>query len=114
MLFNLARALLYGKRESVLHSPNVKAMLSELRNQNFDIHATLWTRATKDASEEELKDYISSVPEFITNHGYVNQSAFLRLLRSSKVYVGLGSPPEGPAALEAVANGAIFLQPRSE
>jgi hypothetical protein len=24
----------------------------------------------------------------------------------------LGSPPEGPAALEAVANGAIFLQPR--
>ena len=45
------------------------------------------------------------MPEFITNHGYVNQSSFLQLLREAKVYVGLGKPPEGPAALEAIANG---------
>lgn len=109
---NMSRALLYGKREAVLHAPQVKIILTELRNLNFDIHATLWTKQTKDASEDTLNDYISSVPDFITNHGYVNQSTFLQLLRSSKVYVGLGSPPEGPAALEAVANGAIFLQPR--
>ena len=28
------------------------------------------------------------------------------------MYVGLGKPSEGPAALEAIANGAIFLQPK--
>ena len=28
------------------------------------------------------------------------------------MYVGLGWPYEGPAALEAIANGAIFLQPK--
>ena len=55
---------------------------------------------------------MESVPSFIHNHGYVNQSSFLQLLRQSKVYVGLGKPPEGPAALEAIANGAIFLQPK--
>lgn len=29
-----------------------------------------------------------------------------------KVFVGLGRPYEGPAALEAIANGAVFLNPR--
>ena len=36
----------------------------------------------------------------------------MALLRKSFVYVGLGSPLEGPAALEAIANGAIFLNPK--
>jgi hypothetical protein len=101
------RVLLYGKRESVLHSPEAKLILKVLREQEFEIHATLWNK-----QEDEEKDVISSIPDFITNHGYVNQSAFLELLRSAKAYVGLGTPPEGPAALEAVANGAIFVQPR--
>jgi len=83
---NTTRALLYGKREAVLHAPHVKTILTELRNLGFDIHATLWTKQTKDASQEALNDYISSVPDFITNHGYVNQSTFLQLLRSSKVW----------------------------
>ena len=85
---NSTRALLYGKREAVLHSPDIKNILSELKNQNFDIHATLWTKKSKDSSPEEQEDYISSVPDFITNHGYVNQSTFQQLLRSSKVYIG--------------------------
>ena len=82
-------------------------ILKVLREQEFEIHATLWNK-----QDDEEKDVISSIPDFITNHGYVNQSAFLELLRSAKAYVGLGTPPEGPAALEAVANGAIFVQPR--
>ena len=81
---NSSRALLYGKRESVLHQDHVKPILNELRNQGYEIHATLWTKHTKDASPEDLKDYISSVPDFIINHGYVNQSSFLQLLRASK------------------------------
>lgn len=30
------------------------------------------------------------------------------------MFIGLGFPYEGPAPLEAIANGAIFLNPRFE
>lgn len=32
-------------------------------------------------------------------------------LKSFQVFVGLGFPYEGPAPLEAIANGAVFLNP---
>ena len=99
---NPKMALLYGKKEEIIHREEASLLLSIIRDE-FDVHATLFSK--------ENEGDISSVPTFIENHGYVNQSAFLQLLRQSKVYVGLGKPPEGPAALEAIANGAIFLQP---
>ena len=99
-------ALLYGKKEEIIHRDEAKLILQVLRD-DFNIQSTLFQKA---GSEDE----ISSIPAFINNHGYVNQSTFLTVLRQSKIYVGLGKPPEGPAALEAIANGAIFLQPRYE
>ena len=107
-------ALLYGKKEEIIHRDDAKLILNVLK-EHFEIHATLYKKPSgarqndEDVAEE---NEISSVPSFIKNHGYVNQSSFLQLLRQSKVYVGLGKPPEGPAALEAIANGAIFLQPK--
>ena len=53
-----------------------------------------------------------TLPEFVVNHGLLNGEQFQRLLRRTKVFVGLGFPYEGPAALEAIANGAIFLNPK--
>ena len=38
---------------------------------------------------------------------YVVFSSFLL-----QIFVGLGFPYEGPAPLEAIANGAVFLNPR--
>lgn len=34
------------------------------------------------------------------------------LSQESKVFIGLGFPYEGPAPLEAIANGCFFLNPR--
>lgn len=82
------------------------------------------------------------VPAFIKNHGLLPQRELQQLLRKAKVsrfrcsyeklnpalfsfsspspwplflvqlFIGFGFPYEGPAPLEAIANGCIFLQPR--
>ena len=36
----------------------------------------------------------------------------MRLLMTSTVLVGLQSPLEGPAAVEGIVHGAVFLNPR--
>ncbi|PFX27445.1 Alpha-1,6-mannosylglycoprotein 6-beta-N-acetylglucosaminyltransferase A [Stylophora pistillata] len=60
--------------------------------------------------ESELREY--EVPDYIVNHGIVNITTLLSLFQSSKVFVGLGMPFEGPAALEALANGCFFINPK--
>ncbi|KAL9986850.1 hypothetical protein ACROYT_G001056 [Oculina patagonica] len=55
---------------------------------------------------------VYSVPEYVIDHGIVNTSMLISLLESSKVFVGLGEPFEGPGALEALANGCFFLNPK--
>ena len=52
-----------------------------------------------------------NVPDFVINHKNLEQADFLKLLESASVYVGLGLPVEGPAALESAASGVIFLNP---
>jgi hypothetical protein len=47
-----------------------------------------------------------------TNHGVLSAFDFNQLLQRAKIFLGLGFPLEGPAPLEAVANGAIFIQPK--
>lgn len=66
------------------------------------IHATV--ENYKSAAEYAHLDF--------ENHGLLNALDFNRLLQRSKVFLGLGFPLEGPAPLEAVANGAIFIQPK--
>lgn len=75
------------------------------------------------------------VPAFVKNHGLLPQPELQQLLRKAKVgqyqeltggltfshnpflspvqlFIGFGFPYEGPAPLEAIANGCIYLQPR--
>ncbi|XP_043546929.1 alpha-1,6-mannosylglycoprotein 6-beta-N-acetylglucosaminyltransferase A-like [Chiloscyllium plagiosum] len=52
------------------------------------------------------------LPNFIINHGILSGHDLHLLLRGTKVFVGLGFPYEGPAPLEAIANGCIFLNPK--
>ncbi|XP_041039034.1 alpha-1,6-mannosylglycoprotein 6-beta-N-acetylglucosaminyltransferase A-like isoform X3 [Carcharodon carcharias] len=51
------------------------------------------------------------LPNFVINHGILSGYDLHLLLRGTKVFVGLGFPYEGPAPLEAIANGCIFLNP---
>ncbi|GMT08319.1 hypothetical protein PENTCL1PPCAC_30493 [Pristionchus entomophagus] len=46
------------------------------------------------------------------NHGLLGEEEFHRLLGKVQIFLGLGFPFEGPAPLEAVAHGAIFINPR--
>ncbi|KAG7271337.1 hypothetical protein CRUP_037286 [Coryphaenoides rupestris] len=52
------------------------------------------------------------VPAFVKNHGLLPQQELQLLLRRAKLFIGMGFPYEGPAPLEAIANGCVFLQPK--
>ncbi|MEQ2287538.1 Alpha-1,6-mannosylglycoprotein 6-beta-N-acetylglucosaminyltransferase B [Ameca splendens] len=52
------------------------------------------------------------VPAFVKNHGLLPQQELQQLLRKAKLFIGFGFPYEGPAPLEAIANGCVFLQPK--
>ncbi|KAG5454426.1 Alpha-1,6-mannosylglycoprotein 6-beta-N-acetylglucosaminyltransferase A [Clonorchis sinensis] len=54
----------------------------------------------------------TKLPRFVRNHNRSYGQDYLSLLTSSQVMVGLGFPYEGPAPLEAIANGLVFLNPR--
>ncbi|KAF3842902.1 hypothetical protein F7725_001751 [Dissostichus mawsoni] len=53
-----------------------------------------------------------ALPNYVKNHGIVKGTDVQALLRKSKVFVGLSFPYEGPAPLEALANGCAFLNPK--
>nr|XP_039272953.1 alpha-1,6-mannosylglycoprotein 6-beta-N-acetylglucosaminyltransferase A-like [Styela clava] len=96
------RVLLYGKRAKYLEGRGKLKFLDILHEFFDDIHATMETNM----GDQQF------LPEYVTNHGSLGQDEFRKLLKSSKIYVGLGFPVEGPAALEAVSNGVIFLNPK--
>ncbi|XP_078257166.1 LOW QUALITY PROTEIN: alpha-1,6-mannosylglycoprotein 6-beta-N-acetylglucosaminyltransferase B [Rhinoraja longicauda] len=92
-------AVVYGK------DPNMwkgKAKFLEVINRYMEIHGTVYYEA----------HWPPEMPVFVKNHGLLPQHELQRLLRKAKLFIGLGFPYEGPAPLEAIANGCIFLQPR--
>ncbi|XP_009575422.1 PREDICTED: alpha-1,6-mannosylglycoprotein 6-beta-N-acetylglucosaminyltransferase A, partial [Fulmarus glacialis] len=52
------------------------------------------------------------IPGYVKNHGILSGRDLQFLLRETKLFVGLGFPYEGPAPLEAIANGCAFLNLR--
>ncbi|CAH3193369.1 unnamed protein product, partial [Porites evermanni] len=100
---NRNSALVYGK---LLHFWKGKSLYIEvIRNHVQEVHANIGSK-----NETVLRKF--DVPDFVINHGIVNISTLMDLFQSSKVFVGLGDPLEGPAALEALANGCFFLNPK--
>ncbi|KAL9979523.1 hypothetical protein ACROYT_G017198 [Oculina patagonica] len=53
------------------------------------------------------------VPNYVINHGIMKGGDLQRLLRRSKVFIGLGFPYEGPAPLEAISQGCVFINPKT-
>lgn len=105
-----------------------KSEYVRLIGEELETHATVF----------ESPGHSSNLPSFVRNHGLLTQEQFLQLLRRAKVrpdsilvhpsiiyrdlckticlplqvFVGLGFPYEGPAPIEAIALGCVFLQPR--
>ncbi|XP_041118119.1 alpha-1,6-mannosylglycoprotein 6-beta-N-acetylglucosaminyltransferase A-like [Polyodon spathula] len=52
------------------------------------------------------------LPSYVKNHGILSGRELQFLLRETKLFVGLSFPYEGPAPLEAIANGCAFLNPK--
>ncbi|KAM8877823.1 alpha-1,6-mannosylglycoprotein 6-beta-N-acetylglucosaminyltransferase B-like [Synchiropus picturatus] len=92
-------AVVYGKREYMWKG---KTEYVSWISEELETHATVYQSA----------GHAAALPSHIRNHGLLTQEDFLRLLRRAKVFVGLGFPFEGPAPIEAIAFGCVFLQPR--
>ncbi|KAM7436456.1 hypothetical protein ABFA07_013722 [Porites harrisoni] len=100
---NRTNALIYGK---LPHFWKGKSRYIEvIRNHVQEVHANIGSK-----NETVLRKF--DVPDYVINHGIVNISTLMDLFQGSKVFVGLGDPLEGPAALEALANGCFFLNPK--
>ncbi|KAG7227783.1 hypothetical protein INR49_013577, partial [Caranx melampygus] len=92
-------AVVYGKQDYMWQG---KSEYVEVISEELETHATVY----------QPPGHTSNLPRFIRNHGLLTQEHFLRLLRRAKVFVGLGFPYEGPAPIEAIALGCVFLQPQ--
>uniref|UniRef100_A0A4W6BJ14 alpha-1,6-mannosyl-glycoprotein 6-beta-N-acetylglucosaminyltransferase n=1 Tax=Lates calcarifer TaxID=8187 RepID=A0A4W6BJ14_LATCA len=92
-------AVVYGKQDYMWQG---KSEYVEVISEELETHATVY----------QPPGHTSNLPSFVRNHGLLTQEHFLRLLRRAKVFVGLGFPYEGPAPIEAIALGCVFLQPQ--
>ncbi|KAK3735088.1 hypothetical protein QZH41_011256 [Actinostola sp. cb2023] len=97
------RALVYGKHYFMWKDLKNKQFL-DVVNKYLEIHATVGG-----APEAELQKYI---PKYVINHGVLPAAEIEKLLHDTMVFVGLGFPYEGPAPLEAIANGCFYLNPK--
>ncbi|CAB1447529.1 unnamed protein product, partial [Pleuronectes platessa] len=92
-------AVVYGKETSMWKGKeNFLAVL----HRYMEIHGTVYYETHRPPE----------VPAFVKNHGLLPQQELQQLLRKAKLFIGFGFPYEGPAPLEAIANGCIFLQPK--
>ncbi|XP_047193426.1 alpha-1,6-mannosylglycoprotein 6-beta-N-acetylglucosaminyltransferase A isoform X2 [Scophthalmus maximus] len=89
------QALVYGKSSKFWEG---KEAYLDVIHKYLEIHGTA--------------DNSTLIPSYVKNHGIIKGTEVQTLLRQSKVFVGMSFPYEGPAPLEALANGCAFLNPR--
>ncbi|XP_071822891.1 alpha-1,6-mannosylglycoprotein 6-beta-N-acetylglucosaminyltransferase A-like isoform X2 [Apostichopus japonicus] len=94
------RALVYGKDLAMWK--DASRYLNTI-HEKFEIHGTVF--------QNETVQFQAALPSYVRNHGIVNGTRIQQLLQETKLFIGLGFPYEGPAPLEAIANGCIFLNP---
>ncbi|KAG3268401.1 mannosyl (alpha-1,6-)-glycoprotein beta-1,6-N-acetyl-glucosaminyltransferase, isozyme B [Ictidomys tridecemlineatus] len=94
-------AVVYGKEASIWKLQGKEKFLGIL-HKYMEIHGTVYYESQRPPE----------VPAFVKNHGLLPQPEFQQLLRKAKLFIGFGFPYEGPAPLEAIANGCVFLQSR--
>ncbi|XP_043971321.1 alpha-1,6-mannosylglycoprotein 6-beta-N-acetylglucosaminyltransferase B-like isoform X2 [Gambusia affinis] len=94
-------AVVYGKEASMWKLQGKDSFL-EILHKYMEVHGTVYYETQRPPE----------VPAFVKNHGLLPQHELQQLLRKAKLFIGFGFPYEGPAPLEAIANGCIFLQPK--
>ncbi|KAL2087201.1 hypothetical protein ACEWY4_018260 [Coilia grayii] len=82
--------------------PQGKERFLQILHRYMEVHGTVYYETQRPPE----------VPAFVKNHGLLPQHELQTLLRKAKLFIGFGFPYEGPAPLEAIANGCVFLQPR--
>ncbi|KAF7711064.1 hypothetical protein HF521_000075 [Silurus meridionalis] len=94
-------AVVYGKEASMWKLQGKEKFL-EILHRYMEVHGTVYYETQRPPE----------VPAFVKNHGLLPQQDLQQLLRKAKLFIGFGFPYEGPAPLEAIANGCIYLQPK--
>ncbi|XP_075133520.1 alpha-1,6-mannosylglycoprotein 6-beta-N-acetylglucosaminyltransferase B [Leptodactylus fuscus] len=94
-------AVVYGKEAAMWKLQGKEKFLAVL-HRHMEVHGTVYFETQRPPE----------VPAFVKNHGLLPQQDLQQLLKKAKLFIGFGFPYEGPAPLEAVANGCVFLQPR--
>ncbi|XP_029461215.1 alpha-1,6-mannosylglycoprotein 6-beta-N-acetylglucosaminyltransferase A isoform X1 [Rhinatrema bivittatum] len=91
------QSLVYGKVDNFWKD---KKNYLDIIHTYMEVHGTVHGRST------------THVPDYVKNHGILSGRDLQFLLRETTLFVGLGFPYEGPAPLEAIANGCAFLNPK--
>ncbi|XP_022519799.2 alpha-1,6-mannosylglycoprotein 6-beta-N-acetylglucosaminyltransferase B [Astyanax mexicanus] len=94
-------AVVYGKEASMWKLQGKEKFL-QILHRYMEVHGTVYYETQRPPE----------VPAFVKNHGLLPQQELQQLLRKAKLFIGFGFPYEGPAPLEAIANGCIYLQPK--
>lgn len=107
------QVLVWGKFGSYFSKPSN----SRAAQSNAALFAALAAHFTDGVivamKEAEFAKVPGALRPFITrNAGSMPRSEFLTLLRSSLVLLGIGEPLDGLSALEAMALGTVFINPR--
>ncbi|CAH8485961.1 unnamed protein product [Schistosoma bovis] len=89
-------ALIYGKQSYMW---NNKTNYLRILSDYFELHGN-------------VMDNVDKLPKFVHIHQMQYGQPYLELMSKAQILIGLGFPYEGPAPLEAIANGLIFLNPR--
>ncbi|XP_060599364.1 alpha-1,6-mannosylglycoprotein 6-beta-N-acetylglucosaminyltransferase A-like [Ruditapes philippinarum] len=95
-------AVVYGKNDYMWQDK--KEYLNMVNKSGIVIHGTVY--------KENKSAKLEHIPNYVINHGILNGEDLHTLLRKSKIFLGLGFPYEGPAPLEAIANGAVYINPK--
>ncbi|XP_009706204.1 PREDICTED: alpha-1,6-mannosylglycoprotein 6-beta-N-acetylglucosaminyltransferase A, partial [Cariama cristata] len=93
------QSLVYGKVDHFWKLQDKKSYL-DIIHTYMEVHGTVHGSST------------IYIPGYVKNHGILSGRDLQFLLRETKLFVGLGFPYEGPAPLEAIANGCAFLNLR--
>ncbi|KAM9304771.1 alpha-1,6-mannosylglycoprotein 6-beta-N-acetylglucosaminyltransferase A [Gastrophryne carolinensis] len=91
------QSLVYGKVDDFWKDKNAYL---DIIHTYMDVHGTVHEKGT------------IHMPNYVKNHGILSGRDLQFLLRETTLFVGLGFPYEGPAPLEAIANGCAFLNPK--
>ncbi|ROL40909.1 Alpha-1,6-mannosylglycoprotein 6-beta-N-acetylglucosaminyltransferase A [Anabarilius grahami] len=91
------QSLVYGKVDNFWKD---KKKYLDIIHSYMEVHGTVHGTSTV------------HLPGYVKNHGILSGRDLQFLLRETKLFVGLSFPYEGPAPLEAIANGCAFLNPR--